>query len=187
MKIEIFKKIFKYNEEKNEFLLEMSLNNFDEMFDDWDASIIRKKDLDPELVDYLIEAVTELPYKAKIGISFRLHKKHKDIRLEEITKTVFTNYFTYQIHLKNRQVYRLLKRASIYLILGFIFILFAYNLENNTTEILFDVLAEGLFIGGWVFVWESISLLFFKIKSVLSITKKYSKIINSRIYFNYLE
>ena len=187
MKIEIFKKIFKYDEEKNEFLLEMSLNNFSEVFDEWDGSIIRKKDLDPELVDYLIEAVTELPSKAKIGISFRLHKKHRDTKLEEITKAVFINYFTFQIHLKNRQIYRLLKRAITYLILGFTFILFAYNLENKTTEILFDVLSEGLFIGGWVFVWESISLLFFKMKSVKNITKKYNKIINSRIYFNYSE
>ena len=182
---DMFKQIYRYDEDTDEFILEMALNHFHELFHEWDASTIRKKDLDPDLVDFLVEAVTDLPKDANIAILFKLSSSEPDPKLEDIAQNALHNYFDFKIHLSKRQVNRFLRRALSYLMIGFSFILGATLLDQVLDRITFNVLTQGLFIGGWVFIWESVSLLFFKIRGLRQDHKRYEKIKNATIYFKY--
>jgi hypothetical protein len=185
MNKDILKSMYRYDEENKQYLLELSLNDFDELFNEWDASPIRKKDLDPELVDYLIEAMNEIPSRENIGISFKLNQKVKDKNLEDVSRGVFKRYFEFQIYLNKKKIMRQYRKVITYLILGFAFIVTAYQLNTDNLNITFEVVSEGLFIGGWVFIWESISLLFFSIRGIKRLNRKYKRILDSMIRFRY--
>jgi hypothetical protein len=186
MNKDIYKHIYHYDNASNTYLLEMSINNFYEIFHDWDGSAIRKKDLDPDMVDYMIEAVTELPRKAKITIVFNIRQQNQNKALEDIAIIALKNYFEFRIFINNRKVQRLFKFAALYLIFGFCFILSANQLSNYLDTVTSSVFSEGLFIGGWVFVWESISLSFFKSSQVRIESKRFKRIMNSSVQYKYL-
>ena len=74
----------------NLLVLAMGYSMFDyyqEIFNDWDASPVRKKDLDPELVHYLESSSGEISRKNKLTIHFSLpinqkDKKNSNLKLE---------------------------------------------------------------------------------------------------------
>lgn len=187
MKKDIYKRIYRYDDNTEAYLLDMAINSFYEIFHDWDGSAIRKKDLDPDMVDYMIEAVTELPRKANIGIVFHIRQHDHNKDLEEIAITALRNYFYFRIFVNKKRTQRLFKTAAIYMIFGFTFILSATLLEGLILSVTSSVLSQGIFIGGWVFVWESISLLFFKTRLIRNESKRFEKIRCSEVYYKYLK
>lgn len=186
MNKDIYKHIYRYDKETQAYMLDMAINNFYEIFHDWDGSTIRKKDLDPDMVDYMIEAVTELPRKAKIGIVFNIRQHNHNKYLEEVAVIALQNYFRFLIFVNQKKTRRLIKTAVLYLTFGFTFIFCANQLQGFLQTISSSVFSEGLFIGGWVFVWESISILFFKTRSIRNESKRFEKIRHSEVYYEYL-
>lgn len=185
MNKDIYKSIYAYDKITDSYQIEMSINNFHELFDEWDGSTIRKKDLDPEMVDYMIEAVRDLPKNANINIIFTIRNQPKNKELEDIAHIAFDQYFNFRIFLNTRKTRRILKTASFYLILGFGFIFSAYKLGGVIENLSSSILSEGLFIGGWVFIWESMSLIFFKSASIYKESKRFKKIIACKISYKY--
>ena len=184
MKKSNLKKIYKYNETRKQFELEISLDYYKEMFNEWDAAPLRKKDLDPELVDYLENAAIDIPLKHDVLIHFIMPKNVKNSEMEEITRKVFRNYFMFLVHLNQRKIMKLFRKAILFGVLGFLMITLAYLFVEYDT-IPFEIFTEGVFIGGWVFIWETISLLFFHIYDLRSANKRYLRFNNSKIEYTY--
>lgn len=184
MKKSNLKKIYKYNEKMQRFEIEISLDYYKEMFNEWDAAPLRKKDLDPELVEYLENAANDIPLKQNVAINFIMPKNVKNIEMEDITRRVFKNYFQFLIHLNDRKIGKLFRRSIFFMLTGFILIALAYFLTKYDT-IPFEVFSEGVFIGGWVFIWEAISLQFFHIFDLKNINKRYKRYTQSTINYIY--
>ena len=51
----------------------------------------------------------------------------------------------------------------------------------------FDVLLEGIYIGGWVLIWEAFSLFFFKTYALRKRKNMYLRFLHSPIRFVYKE
>jgi hypothetical protein len=51
----------------------------------------------------------------------------------------------------------------------------------------FNILREGLFIGGWFLLWESFSLFFFDSYEVRQRRKRFQRYLDSDIEFRYIE
>ncbi len=181
------KQIYKYDEENQRFVLEMALDDYLELFDAWDAAPIKKKALDPELVDYLEDASEDIPLKNQLEIVFILPKIEYDLDIESASRKVFVNYFNFLVHLINRELKKFLKQALTYILFGFSFLLMSYYLEKLTTGVTLEIVSQGLFIGGWVFIWESFSLFFFKSRNQNLKKKWYLRLLNSPINFKYHE
>lgn len=185
MKTNLYTKMYTYNSALNQYLIELDLERFSNLFDEWDGSTIRKKDLDPDMVDYLVEAARELPKNANFKLVFHLREKKNDTQLESLATNRFDDYFSYQIFLNEKKISRLVRQALFYLMFGLILITGSYIISALYSNLTINVLIEGLFIGGWVFVWESISLLFFKRRQITSYNKHYKKIISSPKEYQY--
>jgi hypothetical protein len=52
-------------------------------------------------------------------------------------------------------------------------------------NIFLGTIQQGFNIGGWVFLWEVISMVFFRGREVSSEITKYQRFLNSLIYFKY--
>lgn len=178
------KKVYRYDEENKCFLVEIALEYYLELFNPWDATSIKKKDLDPELVTYLEDVSDDIPLKEKLAIVFVMSESVKNPEMEKISKGVFINYFNFLIHYNKRTQRKFFRRAIYYMITSFTFVALAYILRLYSTMFI-EIMSEGLFIGGWVFMWEAISIIFFKSTFIRNQSKQYLRLTESDISYVY--
>jgi len=184
MKLDALKKIYKYDDSKKLFVVEISLDYYLELFNAWDAATLRKRDLDPELVAYLENVAEDIPLKENLQVNFIMPKRVFNEKTEYTSRQVFINYFSHMIHLNRRDMKKTVRQSIIYMITGFFFITIAY-LTQGISNVPFEIFSQGLFIGGWVFIWEAISGIFFKLSSLRNTIKRYQRFVDSEIIYIY--
>ena len=57
--------IYQFSDHDKCYVVEVSLETYHELFNGWDASPTRKKDLDSELLDFIEQAAYDIPMKQK--------------------------------------------------------------------------------------------------------------------------
>lgn len=187
MKKSYLKSIYKFDELRDTFMLEISIEDYSELFNGWDASPIKKKDIDPELSDYLNTVSSDIPIKENIDIIFIIPKTKKNETLEHKAQKAFINYYNANNHFLNRLLHSNYKKIFAYILLGFLFITTAYVLKGLSVTLPFDIIKEGLFIGGWVFLWESFSLFFFVTSESRIKRRQNQRFADTTIRFEYID
>ena len=176
--------LYRTNPENNAYLIEVSLEDYSELFNGWDASPVRRKDLEPELLDYLEEAGTEIPIKQSIEMVFYLPKDKRDAEKDERSILTIQNNFKVVNQMIQKKIERNYRRLLVYVTLSLIFLVAAYLLRNVTTlSLLTNIMIEGFFIGGWFLLWEAFSLFFFDTHEFKIRQKIFKRFIDSKIIF----
>ncbi|HPG43096.1 MAG TPA: hypothetical protein PLJ98_04725 [Acholeplasmataceae bacterium] len=176
--------LYRTNTDTNAYLIEVSLEDYSELFNGWDASPVRRKDLEPELLDYLEEAGTEIPIKQSIELVFYLPKDKRDAERDERSITTIQNNFKVVNQMIQKKIERNYRRLLVYVTLSLIFLVAAYLLRNVTTlSLLTNIMIEGFFIGGWFLLWEAFSLFFFDTHEYKIRQKIFKRFIDSKIIF----
>ena len=178
--------IYKKNLKNDTYMIEVMLDDYDELFNGWDASPLKMRDLEPELMEYLLDAGFEIPYKEPIELVFYL-PKDKEVTNKEI-KSVQTirNNFKTQISFIDRALKRNTRKIITYIVMSIVFLLMAYLIPTvSDLGILMSVLMEGLFIGGWVLLWEAFAIFFFSGHDLRVKRKRFVKFLDSEIKFKY--
>jgi hypothetical protein len=184
MKLNQIKKMYKYSLESKHFEVEVLLDYYKEIYNEWDGAPLRKRDLDPDLVDYLDSALDDIPLKYDIDLLLVLPKAKKDKALEDIVKTVIHNYYKYLVQLRKKEINKLYKKALIFTILGFSFLTSSFYLREFTLFSL-EIITEGLIIGGWVFLWEALSKVAFESADYKEMVKQYKRYVKANITYEY--
>lgn len=180
--------IYKFDDHDKNYVIEVSLETYHELFNGWDASPTRKKDLDSELLDFIETAAYDIPMKHHVKLSFGIPLTEKDDKLESSSKTAIYNNFKMIIHFINKQLSLNNRKILTYITLAFTFITLAYIMVSFYEDSLtFNILREGLFIGGWFLLWESFSLFFFDSYEVRQRRKRFQRYLDSDIEFRYIE
>lgn len=180
--------IYKYDDTDKTYVVEVSLETYHELFNGWDASPTRKKDLDSELLDFIETAAYDIPMKQQVKLSFAIPLEEKDDKLEASSKTAIHNNFKMIIHFINKQLNLNNRKILTYITLSFTFITLAYIMVSFYEDSLtFNILREGFFIGGWFLLWESFSLFFFDSYEVRQRRKRFQRYLDSEINFRYIE
>ena len=186
-KTAILKQIYRYDPNDDTYVIDISLDNYLELFNDWDRSPIRRKDLNHELIEYLEEAAYEIPIKYKTKITFGMPESVKNIERQESSITGLRNNFKYVIHFINRTLSTNNRKSILYALLGLSFIVLSTIFEQFLPEtFFFTVLAQGIFVGGWVLLWEAFSLFLFVSYEHRDRRKRYRRFLNSKIEFTYI-
>lgn len=178
------KKIYKYDDVTGRFVVEIALDYYLDLFNAWDAAPIKKRDLDPELLTYLEDVAEDIPLKEKLVIVFVMQEQSRNEETEKISRQVFVNYFNYLIHLNHRNQRKSLKQAIYYVLASFTLVALAYLIQIYNT-LFVEIVSEGFFIGGWVFMWEAISILVFKSSATRRMNKRYLRFAMSDIEYEY--
>lgn len=178
--------IYKRNPENKAYIIEVSLDDYDELFNGWDASPLKMRDLEPELMDYIEDAGYEIPFKEKIEFVFYMPKDKENTDKEIKSVQTIRNNFKTQISFIDRTQRRNARKILTYIAMSITFLLVAYVMPNlETQNILMNVLMEGLFIGGWVLLWEAFAIFFFKGHDLRVKRKRFVKLLDSEIKFIY--
>lgn len=176
--------LYNKNEETKAYIIEVSLEDYSELFNGWDASPLRRKDLEPELLDYLEQAATEIPIKEKVELVFYLPFGMRDLDKEQKSITGIKNNYKVVMFFIQKTLRMNYRQLATYIMLSILFLIGAYILRNVTDlELLMSIAIEGLFIGGWFLLWEAFSLFFFTSHETRIRRKIFQRFMDSEIYF----
>lgn len=157
MKKQILERYCRTNDKK--IIIDIAAEKVENLYNDFDKHTpYSKKELDQELVEYLINSVQEIG-KENFVIQFSL-KTQADINLMARVRTSIQNYFLYLKELELRELARMTRTSLILLFIGvailFLSVWFNEKITDNETVIA-HVFAEGLTVAAWVSLWEALA------------------------------
>lgn len=140
-------------------LIDVAAASVEDFYNDFDknAPYIRR-DLDQDLVEYLIDCARELGHEP-FAIRFTLDKK-TDEKVHSRVRRSLNVYFQYLAEIERQKTHRMLRRSSILLCAG-LAILFVSVWVNQViiseASVWGNVFAQGLTVAAWVSLWESLA------------------------------
>lgn len=186
MKDTFLKTLYNYDETDDTYHIVIDLDTYREVYSSWDYSPLSYRDLDNELQQYLMDCSNEIGIKRKIAIDFYIPKEIVNEEREAKSIKGFRSYFFYRIRKLKSERIRKIKASSVLLIIGILLLSLANFLELYISNMYASkLITEGLFIGGWVAMWEIFSTFFFVVNGINHKLKHFKRLQNVPI--NYKE
>lgn len=166
---------------ENEIIIKISTNRFENLYDNFDmSSSFLKKDLSQQLVDYVIESISEISNE-KFIIKFYFKEKIEQENIVHLKKS-FDSYFNYLEELEKNKMREQVKNSFIFMLIGILFITLSILLEVNQ-QLTYRIISEGLMVAGWVSMWEAMATILIKWLPLSKKLKLFKRIVNSKIEF----
>lgn len=176
--------IYRKFEETNRLMIEVALDNYEDMFSEWDPAPFKRRAIDPDLRTFLEECSEEISLRHKIAIAFFIPKAEIDPEKQQKCEEGLRNFFQFNHYLAEKELRASRESALKYSIFGVAFLAIAVAFEHELeANVLFGIFGQGLFIGGWVFVWEALSLLAFKNLELVYAIKEWERFLDAPIVF----
>lgn len=184
-KIEYLNKLYERSSETGNYIIEISLHKYGDIFNEWDHASYKKRDLDPELAEFIDNCSTDIPLKYGIDLCFYLPKELQNPEKEKIIINGIRTYFSFFVHSENRLLKEAYRKIILYIIISFILLSIGYLLSSNENNILMNTIIQGTEVGGWVFLWEAISFFFIKRTKNTRRIENYKRVLAAKIFFKY--
>ena len=164
----LLEKIYDRDTISQAYIINISIDNYNDIFNDLDPAPFKNRDLDPDLRIYLDDCSIDIPLKNKVILNFNSPKEIQDEKKEKRVIIGLKTYFQFIKRSYKREISQSYKKIMVYIIISFILLLISsYFSSILPTDFIYVTLIEGLYIGGWVFLWEAIALFVFKNREVL--------------------
>jgi hypothetical protein len=182
-----FQKLYKLDETSSAYMIEVSLDTYDEIYDDWDPSPFKKRDIEDEFNDFVINASQDIPLNFEIIIVLYLPLPRKDSQKETTLISAYKNYYAYALERLNKTKSNLYKKIIYYLLFSVFLLSIGTFFFREDQNLFISVLHEGVFIGGWVFLWEFFTNIFITRRELQEEYRLYKRLYQSDIKFIYLD
>ena len=164
-----------------EVIIKISAKRVEDLYSQFDKkSSFSKKDLDSELVSYIIDSVNEIG-KEKFHLKFYFEESI-DEKLEEKVKNSIKQYFSYLQDLEHKMMKEQIKNSFIFIVIGLFFTTISILIGENE-DFWVKILSEGILVAGWVSLWEALATLLIKWLPLTKKLKLYKKISSCEILF----
>jgi hypothetical protein len=183
----LFNEIYKVDEETNLHMIEVALDQYTDIFNEWDSAPFKRRDLDPDLQLYLEESSDEIPSKYAIELYFTVPAGMRDERMEEEARNGIRNSFISKRYFLGKKMKKTNTRMFWFVLVGFLFLWVAKTLSDWGEADVQSILLEGLAISGWVFLWEAVSLFFFTNRELYHRYNTYKRLQNAPVLFREAE
>jgi len=178
--------LYEYDAASKTYILNLAINSFKDMYNTWDYSPHRKRDINEALIKYIEECSAEIPLKHRMSIHLYLPETEKDDDQEAGGAGALRNYFKYLLYKKEQERCRYFKNATWYGFSGFLLLTLAYFFQKSSGHKYYlPILPEGLFIGGWVLFWEVFSIIFFRVREISGKIKEYGRLGKADIVYHF--
>jgi len=142
------------------------------------------RDLDPLLVDFLREAVSEIGTHPFL-IRFQLDEEPDDETKDRIRKSV-VSYFDHAQQLEKREQARLIRKSVTLVVGGLIFLIIAVWVRQPSEEDLSvggQFLVQGLMVTAWMSAWEGMSSFILEWPPLRKDARRYGRIARASVVF----
>jgi hypothetical protein len=182
-----YEMLFRKNPNTDRVIIDIALDNYLEFFHEWDNSVFKKRDIHSELVHFFDICSEDIPLRKKLEIVFSIKTTDVSEEKEEQIRISYRNYYNALKRLENRKTKRFLRMSIILLFISSI-LLTTYGLliDIKLKTIASKVLLESLLIGGWVFAWEAVHMLFIDIIEPFRRSREIQRFLEADISFMYL-
>ncbi|MTI65332.1 MAG: hypothetical protein FH753_01885 [Firmicutes bacterium] len=168
-------------------IIEISIEDYNDIFNSWDSSVYNVRDLDSSLKTFLQDCSYDIDLYHDIILRFNLYEEDRDPKVEETITKGIRNYFRYYFHVTKNRVSAKRKKSLLHILISVMFITVSYILKDTLHQDIFNnVLLQGLAVGGWVFLWEAFSVLFIQNSDMVKTKKEYKRLLNAPMEFRYL-
>jgi len=186
MEVIMVDSLYRENNETGRIIIDISLDNYMDFFHEWDSAILRKRDMHPELTDFLDVCSVDIPLNKKIQIHFLIENVKRDPIGEKGIVESYTNYYKFLAKMEKHKIRRNLKFALLFLLIALV-IIFAHTmlLKSVPQGVWSEVFMEGLMIGGWVFMWEALHTVSFGNLDLITRYREINRFFTAVITFSY--
>lgn len=177
--------LYRRSPETNNILIDIALDRYLDFFHEWDNAAYKKRDVNPELAEFLDICSEDIPMNRQFDIHFHIKNIALDSDKEKLILASYSNYYNSLKKLEDRKVNKITRYSIVLFIIAMGFI-FLYILSNTKVQgqLLPRVLIEGLIIGGWVFMWEALHMLFFDILEPFKRKRELERFLKAKITFS---
>ena len=177
--------LYTYNSRKDEYEISLSLRNYEEIYNPYDFSQYKRRDMDEDFLDYIYHSSLDIPLGHKIKLKFNLKENVYDEEKSKNLKNAIKNNYTWRHAIINNRLKEKLKEAILLLIAGTVFLSLAFLIlpliQNGGTVL--DLFGESVSIIGWVFLWDLVEILAFEVTKLHKKKKYLNRLINSKVEF----
>ncbi len=147
-----------YRRDGEAWCLDLKVREVRQLFNLRDPAPFRDRDLDPGVVDYLLEATEEVPRRAPIKVVVFVADE-PDVALgDEAVRTAIRHYFDHALAVQGMRIRAHLRQGRMAVIVGVTVLVGCLLLSNAiSADVTWKrILREGLVIGGWVAIWRPV-------------------------------
>lgn len=181
-----YENLYPKNPKTGNRVIEVLLEDYMDFFHEWDNATFRKRDMHPDLAEFLDRCSEDIPIKEKIEISFCVKHDNQDIDKEKVIIESYTNYFAFYNRIKEKKIKNNIIKALVLVFISLCIILSYEIFINNLPETVWNSLfLEGLIIGGWVFMWEALHVMTFEVHEYVMRNKEIKRLLKAPVIFEY--
>lgn len=182
-----YETVYRKNNVTGRVIIDIALEDYLEFFHEWDNASFKRRDIHNELADFLDLCSEDIPLKRKLEIVFTLKTNEISEEKENAIRTSYHNYYNSLKRFEHRKFKRFI-RISVILLCTALALLTTYGLLSGYREnsILSKVLFESLLIGGWVFTWEALHMLFLDISEPFHKRREIKRFLEADLNFKYM-
>lgn len=173
--------------ENGEIIINISAYKIEDLYNNFDRkSHFLKKDLNQDLVEYIIDSVSEIDSESFL-IEFSLEQKSNDEAISRVRNSV-KNFFLYMKELDLKNMKDMIRTSIILLFTGLSIAGMSVLMNESTlakNSIIGGVIAEGLTVAAWVSLWESLATFLIKWMPYRRKISLYQKISDSKVTFSF--
>lgn len=181
----MLQKQYRYDKESNSYLIEVQLDDYDDVYDEWDPAPFKKRDIEEEFNHFIASSVEDIPSKYGLIVALYIPLSKKDTNKESVLNFAYKNFYAYEIEKQKRSWLNLREKTAYYFIIAMILLTVGYFFIMESEKIIFNVLREGVFIGGWVFLWEVVTNLFIVRREIKQKSMLFKRLFKADIRFIY--
>lgn len=180
----LFSEIYAIDPATDLYMIEIALDRYADVFNEWDPAPFKRRSLDDDLELYLEGSSEEIPLRYAIELCFTIPPGIRDEHLEEETRNGLRNSFLFKMYLLRRELAKINTQILRYIVLGFLCLWISAILSKRLgADTLVSLIIDALIIGGWVFLWEAVSLFFFTNREIYHRYRLYKRLYDSPIVF----
>lgn len=178
--------LYRENPANGNIIIDIALDDYMDFFHEWDNAAFRKRDIHPELAEFLDICSEDIPIRKHLEIHFCVKNEALDAAKEKQIRASYHNFYQFLNRVESKKINRVFERALMLFLIALFLISVRVVLGSRLVgEIWPNVLLEGLLIGGWVFMWEALHMAFFESREPLRRNREIKRFLNAELVFKY--
>lgn len=141
-------------------IIDVSASRIEDLYNNFDKSApYLRRDLDQDLVDYLIDCAKEIG-SLPFVIRFTLSQSPDEVKQSRIKKSVY-NFFNYLGVREKQKLFNNFRKSAILFLIGLAILFTAVwvnKILGDHRTVFMNVLIQGLTVAAWVSLWEAIAI-----------------------------
>jgi len=171
---------------QNRYIIDIAAQRPEALYNFFDrhADYLRR-DLDPELTDYLTACVRELPHQTPLVIRFTFPEAQEEEKYARIRRSI-NSFFLYMADLEREAITQMLSRSGVLFVVGAAIMFLAVWVRQHFGEngsVFGDVFAEGLTVAAWVSLWEALALVLLEWLPRRRNTRRFERLAAAEVQF----